>query len=379
MDAILNDDKLTLQKQYQYMVDATNIVSKTDIHGIITYVNSKFIEISGYTKEELVGKNHNIVRNPETGKSFFKELWRTIKNKKVWNGTVTNIHKNGSKYIVDATIFPILDENGDIVEYISIRHDITKLKELNDEIRALHDYDKEQQNIARKKLESGIVNHLNTTECKVIYSPSDILSGDFYSIYKREDGSRFLYIIDGQGHGISPALTVFAVSSTINQLINRVEDFQELVEELFPAIKTFLAEEEQLSFTMLMINSDSSKLCYASGGMYPFLMKKKGTQLSKIKANNTPFMNFSTIPNIDKVDIQGLESLLMYSDGLVEHEDKELDIFSPQNLIEKPHLIDSAKDTISAMKKLEDDVTLVYFENQANKNNTNDDKLIKEK
>jgi PAS domain S-box-containing protein len=361
MNTILEHDELLLKNQYRYIVDATNVVSKTDTRGIITYVNNKFIEISGYSKEELVGRNHNIVRNPETDKSFFKKLWSTIKNKKIWSGVVTNIHKNGSKYTVEASIFPILDENGDIVEYISIRHDITQLRKLNNEIKELHDYDIEQQNIARKKLELGIVNNLDVAECKVLYVPSDILSGDFYSIYKREDGSRFLYIIDGQGHGVSPALTVFAVSSTMNQLINRVSDFQELVEQLFPAIKTFLADEEQLSFTMLMINSDFTKLRYSSGGMYPFLMKKKGMQITQIKANNTPFMNFSLTPKISEVDIEGFESLLLYSDGLVEHEDKELNMFSPQNIIEKPHLIDSAIDTISAMK-LEDDVTFVYLQ-----------------
>lgn len=353
-----------LQNQYRHIVDATNIVSKTDTRGIITYVNNKFVEISGYSREELIGKNHNIVRNADIDKSFFKELWDTIKEKKVWNGVVTNLHKNGSKYTVEASIFPILNDNGDIVEYISIRHDITQLRKLNNEIKALHEYDMQQQHIAREKLEKGIINELDAKECKVLYAPSDILSGDFYSIYKREDGSRLLYIIDGQGHGVSPALTVFAVSSTINQLINRVSDFQELVEQLFPAIKTFLADEEQLSFTMLMINPDSTKLCYASGGMYPFLVKKKGAQISEIKANNVPFMNFSQVPNIGQVEIEDFESLLLYSDGFIEHEDRELNIFSPQDLIARPQLIDSTTETIKAMK-FEDDVTLIYLESQS--------------
>jgi PAS domain S-box-containing protein len=341
----------SLKNQYRHIVDATNIVSKTDIHGVITYANSKFVEISGYSKEELIGQQHNIVRNPDIDDALFKE---------VWNGVITNLHKNGSKYTVEASIFPILDGKGDIVEYIAIRHDITKLQELNDKINALHCYDMQQQHIAREKLEMGIVNDLNDKECKVIYAPSDILSGDFYSLYKAEDGSRFLYIIDGQGHGVSPALTVFAVSSTMNQLVKRVSDLQELTDQLFPTIKTFLGEIEQLSYTMIKISADSKKLYYASAGMYPFLIKEKGMKVKEVKANNIPFMNFSEAPIVTEIDIEGVESILLYSDGLVEHEDAELHVFSPQILIKEPLLIESAKATMNEMK-LEDDVTLLYL------------------
>jgi len=351
----------SLKNQYRHIVDATNIVSKTDLNGIITYVNSKFVEISGYSKEELIGRHHNILRDPDIGAELFRELWYTIRSKQVWNGVITNVHKNGSRYTVEASIFPILDARGEIVEYIAIRHDITELQELNDEIKTLHNYDTDQQHIAREKLELGIVNQLCTEKCKVFYAPSDILSGDFYSLYIREDSSRFLYIIDGQGHGISPALTVFAVSSTINQLINRVTDFKDLTEQLFPIVKTFLGEEEQLSFTMLMISPDSKKLCYASGGMYPFLVKKKGSQIQQIKANNMPFMNFSETPELGSIDIDGCESILLYSDGFVEHEDSDLNVFSPQNLIKEPTLIEIAINTMNGVK-LEDDVTLIYLE-----------------
>ncbi|NOR57410.1 MAG: SpoIIE family protein phosphatase, partial [Sulfurimonas sp.] len=296
---------------------------------------------------------------PDIDDELFKKLWKTIQSKQVWSGVITNMHKSGRKYTVEASIFPILDANGEIVEYIAIRHDITELQELNDEIKALHRYDTDQQHIAREKLEMGIVNDFTESECKVLHAPSDILSGDFYSLYRREDGTRFLYIIDGQGHGISPALTVFAVSSTMNQLVKRISDLQELIDELFPTVKTFLGEIEQLSYTMIKICADSKKLSYASAGMYPFLIKYKGMDIKEVKANNIPFMNFSEAPKVIDIDIEDAESILLYSDGLVEHEESELDIFSPKNLIQKPNLIENANSTMNAMK-LEDDVSLLY-------------------
>ncbi|AXK48766.1 diguanylate cyclase [Aliarcobacter trophiarum LMG 25534] len=115
--------------EYKKAIDKSSIVSIADIKGTITYVNDKFCEISGYTQEELLGKNHNIVRHPSMQKEFFKDLWKTLLNKEIFQGIIRNKKKNGEAYYVDTTIVPILDENENIVEFIALRHDITKLYE----------------------------------------------------------------------------------------------------------------------------------------------------------------------------------------------------------------------------------------------------------
>ena len=127
-----------LLAEYKKAVDLSNIVSKTNPKGVITYVNDKFCEISGYTRTELIGKPHNIIRHPDMPREAFKELWDTIKAKKSWSGIVTNMSKNGSQYIVDTTIIPILDVDGDIVEYIAVRHDITELEETKQQLRNIN-------------------------------------------------------------------------------------------------------------------------------------------------------------------------------------------------------------------------------------------------
>ena len=113
-------------QQYQEAIENSNIVSKTDVNGIITFVNDEFCKISGYTKEELVGKNHNIVRHPDVPASKFKLLWKTIKSKNIYKGTVKNLAKDGSTFYVNTTVIPILDEKGEIEEFIAIRYDVTK-------------------------------------------------------------------------------------------------------------------------------------------------------------------------------------------------------------------------------------------------------------
>jgi|GEM_PF-562551 len=127
-----------LLTEYKKAVDLSNIVSKTNPKGVITYVNDKFCEISGYTRDELVGKPHNIIRHPDMPREAFKDLWDTIKAKKSWNGVVTNMKKEGGQYIVDTTVIPILDVDGDVVEYIAIRHDITELEETKQQLRNIN-------------------------------------------------------------------------------------------------------------------------------------------------------------------------------------------------------------------------------------------------
>jgi aerotaxis receptor len=102
-----------------YPADA-NILSTTDLKGQITYVNPQFVEISGFSEEELLGKSHNIVRHPEMPPAAFADLWATIKGGRSWMGLVKNRCKNGDHYWVQAFVTPVM-ENGRPVEYQSVR------------------------------------------------------------------------------------------------------------------------------------------------------------------------------------------------------------------------------------------------------------------
>ncbi|WP_456382750.1 PAS domain-containing protein [Hydrogenimonas sp.] len=97
------------------------IISETDLNGIITFANRKFIEISGYAKEELLGKPHSIVRHPDMPKAAFKEMWDTIQNGEEWQGLVKNLRKDGRYYWVETYIKPVY-KNGVKTGYIAARH-----------------------------------------------------------------------------------------------------------------------------------------------------------------------------------------------------------------------------------------------------------------
>lgn len=115
-------------REYLKLVDQNIIVSKTDKEGFITYASQAFAKISGYTKEELIGRPQNIVRHPDTPKETFRELWQTISRGETWSGEFKNRTKQGGYYWVSMTISPTFDYEGRISGYMAIRQDVTDKK-----------------------------------------------------------------------------------------------------------------------------------------------------------------------------------------------------------------------------------------------------------
>ena len=105
----------------EVIFDGRSLISETDTRGTILYVNRKFVEMSGYTREESVGQTHNLLRHPDMPKQIFEQLWKTIKSGNIWEGYVKNLRKDGKFYWVIVNIVPYFDENGKITRFIASR------------------------------------------------------------------------------------------------------------------------------------------------------------------------------------------------------------------------------------------------------------------
>ncbi|MDX1295671.1 MAG: ATP-binding protein, partial [Sulfurimonadaceae bacterium] len=216
-------------KEYQKVIDQSAIVSKADTKGLITYVNKAFMEVSGYREDELIGKPHNVIRHPDMDPAVFKELWETIKAKKIFRRIIKNRKKSGEAYYVDTTIVPILDSGNNIVEFIAMRHEVTEL------IDAI-----EQAKEAQKIKEDFLSNMSHE-----IRTPLNAIMGFVSILAKRikdDKDKHYLNIISNSGH-------------TLIGIINDILDFSKIQSGKFSINPHPFDPIEELSSTAMLFAS----------------------------------------------------------------------------------------------------------------------------
>ncbi len=125
----LEQGRLELQNEHR-AINEHAIVSITDRSGTILYANDRFCQISGYPRHELIGRTHRILKSDRHPPEFYQQLWQTISSGSVWQGEICNRNRTGELYWVESTIVPFLSVSGQVVQYISIRTDISRIKRL---------------------------------------------------------------------------------------------------------------------------------------------------------------------------------------------------------------------------------------------------------
>ena len=165
--------ELTLE-DYQGMlgaIDHSALLSLTDAKGNILYVNDKFLEVSKYDLDDLIGQNHRILKSDHQPQEVFVELWKTISSGKVWRGDIKNRAKDGTYYWVDSSIAPILDKEGKPSRYVAIRFPITDRKREEERV--------EELNETRKKFIDIISHQFRTPITSINWNLEMLLGGDF--------------------------------------------------------------------------------------------------------------------------------------------------------------------------------------------------------
>lgn len=203
----------------KFALDQHAIVSSADLAGNITYANDRFCAISGYSRDEIIGANHRLIRSEHHPDQFFANLWATIQAGQVWRGEIKNRKKNGGHYWVSSTIVPLTDANGNLCQYISIRTDITERK-LAEEALVLA---KEQAETANRALQVAIgeLNRLAIT---------DRLTGAWNRRHFEEEAAAEMTRVQRYGNHLSVVLFDIDHFKLINDRYGHLTGDQVLIE-----------------------------------------------------------------------------------------------------------------------------------------------------
>ena len=224
-----------LQEQKK-AIDEHAIVGVTDTAGNIIYVNDKFCEISQYSREELMGKNHRIVNSGYHDRAFWKRMYQHVQSGNTWRAEVCNVSKDGFIYWVDTTIVPIFDAEGKIKSYASIRTDVTNFKLVEEEL--IEAKERAEQSVKVKEEFLASMSH-------EIRTPLNAILGFVSQLQKEpqsEKAKGYLDIIDSSG-------------KSLLSVINDILDFSKLQSGKFKIEMTEVNVVEEFSRAVVLFNS----------------------------------------------------------------------------------------------------------------------------
>jgi len=248
LSAQLNFDTKEQKRKMESLLssfDKNVIASSTNTKGKIIYASEAFCKISGYTLDELLGQNHNIVRHPDMKKEFYKNLWNTIKLGNIWKGEIKNKRKDGSFYWVDVVITPEYDINDKLLGYSAVRQDITSQKEVEELSKSLEEKVNERTKDLKKTNKKLSTTLKNLTDAK-----KDLLAAEKMAALGELVGSITHEINSPLGVSITTSSYLKELSNNIEKIYNK----EEMSEEDF---ESFIKNTKEIS-EILSINLNNT-------------------------------------------------------------------------------------------------------------------------
>ena len=361
-------DKENLKMLSNAVEQTADSVVITNDQGIIQYVNPAFIETTGFSRDEALGRTPRILKSDKQDETFYKKLWKTILNENSYKGTIINRKKNGELYWSQQTITPMKDKAGKITNFVSVLKDITEL------------IDKQEQE-ARLKIASDLQERLLKAKISVpgfdikgkTYSAIET-SGDYFDFILMKDGSIGIVIGDVCGHGIGAALIMVQTRAYLRMLSKLETDPGVLLTQINQALAEDLDDTHYVTFLFARLDPKNNLLEYVNAGHIPaYLIKNSGEKDEILESTGIPLgiLKDYTYFKSEPIKLAPGDILALITDGIVESKlldeeefgyDRTLDVIKSNRLATSEQIIERLYQTTRSFvnhQTQEDDITSI--------------------
>ena len=381
--------ELRLKSQSAALKSAANSVVISNTKGEIVWVNPAFTKLTGYTWREVVGKNPRALNSGKHDKAFFSKMWNTILTGKTWQGEVINKKKNGELYYEEMTITPVLDEKGEIAQFVAIKHDITERKKLEEVMKKANERMESELNVA-KDIQMSMLPLIfpafpkrDEVDLYAELIPAREVGGDFYDFHFIDENHLCIVMADVSGKGV-PAALMMAVTKTL--LKSRASNDKSPASILTDVNNEIAKDNDSYMFItvfLAILNTNTGELIYSNAGHNPsYIISNENKKLTKLGDLHGPVIGAmeGMTYGETKLLLKKNDIVFSYTDGVTESHNINAELYSDprlEELLENGDYDSSeklVKIVIESVKEFEgeadqfDDITAMAIEYRHNPN-----------
>lgn len=368
-----------LRTQSAAMEAAVNAIVITNHLGHIQWVNPAFSGLTGYSLDDVIGHQPQLLRSGKHNKAFYKEMWDTILSGKVWNGEIINRKKNNELYTEEMSITPVFEEGEKITHFVAIKHDITERKRLDAIVIKAKKRMEKELNVA-KDIQMSMLPLVfpafpNRKEIDIYAHliPAREVGGDFYDFYFLDENHFCIVVGDVSGKGV-PAALMMAVTKT---LLKSSAGMDLSTASIITQVNNEIAKDNEtymfITVFIGILNTLSGEFVYTNAGHNPSFILWADNKHEKLSTLHGPVIGAMEQLTYTETRVQLKEDdhIFAYTDGVTESKNIKGELFSETRLInllgstplKSPEFL--TKTVIGAVKEFEtgaeqfDDITVL--------------------
>jgi len=273
-----------LQRLSNAVEQTADAVIITDRSGTIEYVNPAFENSTGFSSEEAIGMNPNILKSGLQRPEFYRELWETILRGDAFRGTTVNRKKNGEHYHAEQTITPMKNGDGEITHFVSVFKDMTERRRIQ-----AQEFELEAASRVQRRLFPASPPRIPGYEMAGAIFPAEATSGDYYDFVSMAENAIGIVVADVTGHGLGPALVMAETRAYLRSLAQRTSDLVEVTSGINHFLEADLDDRFFVTMLLLRLDPVSGQMRYVNAG-HPcgYVIGRKGEITAKMDSTCMP-------------------------------------------------------------------------------------------